>query len=617
MNEEEKKEIIKEVKQNIGAGHYKEAFLKLKGISAPDDDFVKQAKYASLFKSIPEDALELKKIRVAILATSTISHFSDILKYWLAGEGFAAEVHESIYDTIEQTILDPNSSLYDFGPEVVMLFINHRDVKCDVPPGSSSEDIHNAVTRAVEHYTALWEILRKNSRVFGNYEGTALWGCLNVLRSFNLEIAKAVVPGVTIFDLDYISSAYGKKKWHEARYWYHSKHAFALDATGLVAYDASKVIGSIKSSSKKCIVLDLDNTIWGGVIGDDEIKGISLGDGPDGEAFMDFQKYLLKLKDRGVILTVCSKNDEDIAKEPFTRHPHMQLKLDDITVFRANWDDKISNIRQIAAALNIGLDSLVFIDDNPAERQLVRSALPMVSVPELPEDPSDYISCLSGHSYFETVLFSEEDRTRSEYYRSNTTRSEFQKHFTNLSDYLRSLCMEMTMRDFDDFNLPRIVQLINKSNQFHLTTTRYNTNEIKAAQAESNKYCRYFTLRDRFGDNGLISVIILQRQGKDEFFIDTWVMSCRVLSRGVEEFICEEIISLARKIGCKKIIGKYIPTKKNKLAERLYERLHFRKKEEKWDGTAFWELSLDGETLPSYSTFIRKAGIENGVDVSI
>jgi FkbH-like protein len=625
MNIEEKKGILKEIRRGFHSGEYRRAFLKLNEISSPEDDFVRQVKYASLIKAVPQGVLELKKIRLAILATSTVSHFNGVLKYWLAKEGLDAQIYEGEYNTLHQTVLDSGSGLYEFNPDIVMIFTNHRDIKFKISFGASAEEIQEAVASSVDDFVALWKVLQENSNcfiiqnnadlpingVFGNYEGTALWADLNILRNFNLELSKAVFPGVVIFDLDYISSVYGKKNWHDARYWYHSKHAFDMDAIGMVAYQASKTIGSIKGYSKKCLVLDLDNTLWGGVIGDDGIEGIKLGNGPEGEAFVDFQKYLLQLKNRGIILAVCSKNEEDLAKEPFLNHPDMRIKLEDIVIFKANWEDKASNIKDIAASLNIGLDSIVFLDDNPAERELVRNFLPMVSTPELPLDPAGYISAVSSQSFFETVTFSQEDKVRSNYYRDNIKRYGFQEQFTNLSEYLQNLRMEIKVGEFDDFNLPRIAQLINKSNQFHLTTTRYSQTEVKAMRMDKNRYCRYFKMKDCFGDNGLISVIILKKQEDGALFIDTWVMSCRVLSRGVEEFICREIISIAQEAKCEKIIGKYIPTKKNKLASELYKRLCFEKVRE-IEGTTFWEFKL-AENIPVFKTFIKKVELESKV----
>jgi len=619
-----KREALKDIKQKIKAGKWRESFDSLAELSSPDDDFVLQTKYASLFKDMAEHLPELKKIRVAVLGSSTVTHFNDVLKFWLAREGFAASIYEAEYSTIHQTIIDPHSQLYEFKPDVVFVFTHYRDIKCELPAGSGPAVVEQTIAAAVNECVSLWKALRQKSnchiiqsnadlpyhRVFGNYETTPVWGPTHILRQFNLNLAKALEPGVSLLDLDFLASVYGRRKWHDSRFWYHSKHAFALDATGLVAHQLAKTIGAIKGTAKKCLVLDLDNTLWGGVIADDGLEGIILGHGPAGEAFVDFQRYVLKLKERGIILAVCSKNEEDIAKEVFLKHPDMVLKLEDIVVFKANWKDKAGNIRDIAESLNIGLDSIVFVDDNPAERELVKTVLPMVNVVRMPEDPSDYIEALCSGSHFETVLFSDEDTIRSTYYRSNIERAGFQSQFSDIADYLRSLDMEMIVGEFDEFHLPRIAQLINKSNQFHLTTTRYTESEISAIRQDKLRTGLYFKLKDRFGDNGLISAVILQQQPDASMVIDTWVMSCRVLSRGVEEFICSEIISLAHRQKCRKVIGKYIPTAKNKLVVDLYGRLHFHRTQET-QGTTLWELSLKDDS-PCYSSFIKKinAGIK-------
>jgi FkbH-like protein len=613
-----KEQVILEVKELIKAGDSKQAFRILNSVSSATDDFVLQIRYCNILKKLSREALGLRKIRLALLASSTVSHFKDILLYWLAKEGIDAELYEAEYNSIHQVILDPHSRLYDFKPEVVFIFTNYRDINCKVYLGMEFEEVRNAVLKQVNELVALWKVLQKNCncsiiqnnadlpypRMWGNYEGAALYGCLNVLRIFNLELAKAIIPAVTIFDLEHISSIYGKQRWHDSRYWYYAKYAFAPDASGLVAHAISKVICAINGASKKCIIFDLDNTIWGGLIGDDGMNGIVLGNGPDGEAYVDFQRFLLQLKSRGILLAVCSKNDEDSAKEPFLRHPEMQLKLEDIVAFKANWDDKASNIREIAEELNIGLDSVVFVDDSPAERELVREILPMVNVPEMPSDPAEYIPSLSSHSYFEAIAFSAEDSSRSDYYRDNVARCELKKESVSLEEYLKNLNMEMTVGTLDNFNLTRISQLINKSNQFHLTTTRYDEGEIKSMIANTNRTILYFRLKDRFGDNGLIAAVILDKNTQDSLFIDTWVMSCRVLSRGVEEFICSEIIALAQASGITKIIGKYIPTQKNKLVAQLYPRLYFKLVKED-NGTTLWELDLKNNK-PAYRTFINK-----------
>ncbi len=622
MKSADKKERLNRIKEDIGREKFEEAFLSLKRISEPEDAFFLQHKYCALFNSIPKDVIKLTNVRIAILAGSTVTHFVAVFKYWLAQTGLSAVIYEAGYDTVSQSILDPASSLYSFAPDITMIFTSYRDLKFDVGQGASIEDSNNAVEEAVEGYVTLWEQLKKNSSTFiiqnnadlpscrtlGNYEGTAPWGRVSLLRAFNVALAKAVQAGVALFDLEYISSVYGKRKWHDSRFWYHSKHAFSLDATGLVAFEAARLVGSIKGFSKKCLVLDLDNTLWGGIIGDDGVHGIVLGNGAAGEAFVDFQQYLLGLKNRGIILTVCSKNEEELAKEPFLQHPDMQLKLEDIAVFKANWEDKVANISAIADELNIGLEHMVFVDDNPAEREIVRKYLPMVAIPDMPEDPSGYIEALDRHCYFEVISFSDADQVRNEYYRDNVSRKQLRTQSRDLTEYLQSLRMEATVSRFDDLNLARIAQLINKSNQFHLTTTRYTETEIAAMMSDKQKHCLYFRLKDCFGDNGLISVVILEEQEGDTLYIDTWSMSCRVFARGMEQFIANEIVLLARQRNVQSIIGKYVPTRKNKIVSDLYEKLHFSLVQEQ-DGVTMWELPLTGNP-PVYETYINKLTLD-------
>ena len=614
----DKKAVIKDIKEDIKKRNFEKAFISLNRITDPEDEFVLQRKYSSLFKSIPEETLKLMRVRIAVLASSTTHHFCAILVYWLAKLGLLAEMYEAEYDTIKQSILDENSDFYKFDPDITIIFTNYRDLRLNNLQIDSNDNIKKRVNETVGEYVSLWRRIQQSSksyiiqnnadlpayRVLGNYEGTFLQGNINLLRNYNMKLVESVEPGVAIFDLDYISSLIGKSKWHDLRYWYHSKHAFLPDVTGLVAFEMSKLIGAVKGLSKKCVVLDLDNTLWGGIIGDDGLEGIILGTEADGEAFVEFQEYLLELKNRGIILTVCSKNDESLAKEPFLKHPDMIIKLDDIAVFKANWNNKIDNIKEIALDLNIELDSMVFIDDNPVERDMVRSFLPMVETPEMPEDPAAYIYELSRHSYFEAISFSEDDKGRSVYYQNKHEHNEFKNQFNNLSEYLQNLKMEAVTQDFDKINISRVAQLINKSNQFHLTNNRYTESEILKMELLDNKFCRCFKLKDCFGDNGLISVIILEEREDKVLFIDTWVMSCRVLSRGMEEFVCNEIISIAKKIGARTILGKYIQTKKNKLVSGLYERLLFSKVENNSMAT-FWELKVD-ENTRVYETFIKR-----------
>lgn len=615
----DKKQAIKELKEKNKFLDSRDVFSKIKDLSSPFDNYFLQTRFVSLFNNLNKEKLNLKKIRIAILATSTVSHFVEVLKFYLAKDGFDAEFYECDYGTLRQTILDTKSTFYKFNPEITLLFTGYRDVKFNVLHGANYSEIDNSVKQVVSEFTNLWKVLQENStsiiiqnnadipsfRILGNYEVSVQWSNINLLRMFNLELSKSVVPGVSIFDLDYISSLFGKKNWQDMHYWYYSKHMFCFDAIGLTSFEMAKTILAIKGFSKKCIVLDLDNTLWGGVIADDGLEGISIGEGtPSGEAFLNFQKYLIELKKRGIILAVCSKNFEETAMDVFLNHSDMQLKLNDFSAFKANFKNKAENIQEIATMLNIGLDSMVFIDDNPAERLLVKQLLPDVCVLDIPEDPSMFVQYLSSQSLFEIVQFSSEDLKRNEYYQDNAKREQTKKQFSDLKDYLQSLDMEAAVGDFDEYNLPRIVQLINKTNQFNLTTIRYSESEIRERLKNDMTIGRYYKLKDRFGDNGLIAIVILEKETDNSLTIDTWLMSCRVLSRGMEEFICNDIIEIAKQKGCARIIGKYIPTKKNKLVENLYENLKFVNVSKLGEKT-IWELNLNNYNQRQ-EVFIRK-----------
>jgi FkbH-like protein len=323
-------------------------------------------------------------------------------------------------------------------------------------------------------------------------------------------------------------------------------------------------------------VLDLDNTLWGGVIGDDGVDGLVLGQGSAlGEAFVAFQEYARELSRRGIILAVCSKNDAANAIEPFDKHPEMVLKRSDIASFVANWSDKVHNVRTIANELNIGLDSLVFVDDNPYERNLVREQLPVVAVPELPDDPARFPRALADAGYFEGLTVTEEDRARSAQYQYNRQRDELKASATDLQSFLRGMQMDLIYKSLDQLSLQRTVQLINKTNQFNLTTRRYSEDDILAVMCDQRAFGLQLRLVDRFGDNGIICVVIGRMQDEDALLLDTWLMSCRVLGRQVEPATLKLVAEHARKLGAKRLVGEYLPTKKNGMVRDHYARLGF------------------------------------------
>jgi FkbH-like protein len=353
--------------------------------------------------------------------------------------------------------------------------------------------------------------------------------------------------------------------------------------------------------------LDLDQTLWGGVIGDDGLEGIKLGQGSGvGESFAAFQRFVRDLANRGVILAVCSKNDEKIALEPFEKHPEMVLKKTDIVYFAANWNDKASNIRLIAKQLNIGLDSLVFVDDNPYERNQVRDELPMVAVPEMPEDPALYPDCLVSAGYFEAIALTSEDLIRSEQYQKNIEREKSQASFADISEYLKSLDMELIWGPFDPLSLPRVVQLINKTNQFNLTTRRYSEEEIKRFSADPKAVTLRCRLTDRFGDNGIIGIMIALEKEADDWVVDTWLMSCRVLGRKVEQAMLDLLVQEVSGRGGKRLMGRYIPTEKNGMVKDHYAGLGFESLGQDAGGETRWGLKAESKKKFDYSIQIKK-----------
>lgn len=582
------KQAVARARALLAAGDHAGAFAALRAGLRPEDDFTDQARVARAFARIDAGRLGLRPLKLAILAGSTVDHLAEVLRFWLAASGFAAEIHIAPYDTVTQTVLDPDSALYAFEPQVVWLFSTHRDVEVAFEPGASPAEVEAAVGAAVEERAALWRILQKrldalvlqnNADIpaddpFGNLAGATPWGQRTALRLYNARLAAAAPSGVAVFDLDHVAGLWGRARWTDPRYWHHSKHAVAPDATGTVAAAAARLLAGAMGLAKKCLVLDLDNTLWGGVVGDDGVAGIALGTGADGEAFVAFQRHLKALKERGVILAVVSKNEEAAARAPFESHPDMVLRLDDIAVFRANWTNKADNIQEVAETLSVGVDAMVFVDDNPAERDLVRRTLPTVEVIEMPEDPAHFVEALARAGCFEAVAFSAEDRRRARYYADNARRVELQRTAVDMAGYLDGLEMTAAVGVVDAFHLPRIAQLINKSNQFHLTGTRLTEREVERLAGREDIELFHVRLADRFGDNGLIAVLILRQDG-DALHVDTWVMSCRVLGRTVEEFIAGEVLARARRRGCRTVVGRYVPSPKNALVAGLYDRLGF------------------------------------------
>ncbi len=543
-----------------------------------------------------EDFSPLSPLRLATLSNGTTDFMTSAIAVSALRHGIAVDLVDVPFGMVAQQAFDANSKLYQGKPDVVLLALDHREL----PLGKNADEAlaHvEAICQAISETCGALIIVQTLAAVpeplFGNFD--SLYGPSPRARieSFNAGLLQMVEQGSQVLlDVAVIAATAGLDKWHDPVQWYLAKLPFAQTCLPLYADYVGRLLGAVKGKSRRCLILDLDNTIWGGVIGDDGLDGIVLGQGdPAGEAFLAVQRMALTLRDRGIMLAVCSKNTDEIARQPFREHPEMLLKEEHITVFQANWEDKASNIEAIAAELNLGLDSLVFLDDNPAERAQVRAALPDVAVPEIPGDPAFYPRILAAAGYFDAISFSSEDGDRVAQYQANAKRLEVKSKSRDLGDYLGSLDMVLTVKPFDDIARPRITQLVNKSNQFNLTTRRYTEQQIADFEADEKTRTFQARLEDSFGDNGIICIVICQV--RDEVWeIDTWLMSCRVLGRRVEEALLNTIALAAKTEGARFLNGLYIPTPRNELIKDHYQKLGFEFLEQQDDGAFLWRLDL-------------------------
>jgi FkbH-like protein len=537
-----------------------------------------------------KNALKLINKKIAVLASYTTHHLLGVMKLFLYKERISPQFYEGEFDGITMGLLDPDSEIFSFQPEILLLLTDQKDIKEFPPLSADQKRVDTWIQTTLEFYTNLWQhassvagcqifqtsFILPIYRPLGNMETNHLSSPTNCLKLLNLELVRKKPRNVTFIDMDYYSSYFGKRRWFDDKNYYLTKQGFSFDAFGLICAAFSKILSGTTGNVKKCLVLDLDNTLWGGVIGDDGPDGINLNSSDAvGEAFISFQKYLKKLRERGIILAICSKNDEDVAKAPFENHPEMVLSLNDIAFFLANWENKATNIQTISNALNIGIDSLVYFDDNPFERDIVKKFFPQVQVIEVPEDPALYVHALDSAMCFEWNQLTEEDLMRSDTYVTDRKRERLSSTVVDYDGYLQALEMKAVIGHPTPDEIARFVQLINKSNQFNLRTRRYSDAAISQMAGEPDKYSLItISLEDKFGKYGIISCIILIHND-DSAFIDTWVMSCRVLKRGVELAAFNAVCDSAREWGCNHIVGEYIPTKKNHMVADLLPFLGF------------------------------------------
>jgi len=561
-------------------------------------------KLMALAREGPED--ESSCARVAVLGFCTTHYYTQVLEGLGRSVGFPLATYESDYNAVEQAVLDQKSDLYTFNPDFVVFATAVQALRphlLNVPPSQRLERATQeaervcALARRAAKLPGVNVVVHKfvvpYERPWGNLTGRIEGSLSSAVRRMNeiLDHLAAETANIHLVDCDHIASVLGKRAWFDERLWFHSKSFCHPDALPHVASQALDLFRAVKGRLVKCLLLDLDNTLWGGILGDEGLQGIRLGALGDGQAYVAFQAYLQELRRRGILLAVCSKNDEEAARQPFREHPDMVLREEDIACFVANWDDKVHNVRRIAERLNIGLDSMVFIDDSPFERNLVRDLVPEVIVPEMPEDPAEYVPYLDSLNLFETVQVSVEDEKRTEMIRADVQRRGEATKFGDLNQYLASLGMSAAFEPVDEYHLPRAAQLVQRTNQFNLTTIRHTAAELQQMAQDPDCRVLYATLEDRFGDSGLVSVVVGRRVGEDMEIV-TWVMSCRVVSRRLEEFVLDRLVEAAREVGCRRLRGRYVPTRKNALVAGHYERLGFRRAESSPDGCTTWELDV-------------------------
>ena len=579
--------------------------MQFRSLEYPFDWEYLNRKKKSLKKELETSRDSFIEKKIAILGGSTTNELKLNLELFLLKEGIKPIFYESEYDRYYEDALF-SQELLEFKPDIVYVYSTIKNIKSFPSVTIKQKQNEKIFVYESKKLEMIWEnlfsklacvVIQNNfelpqTRIIGNSSFYLDGGNINFINKLNMFISESTnkYDNLYINDINYLSSLIGLEKWYDNEFWFNYKYAISFEGIAYVAHSVASIIKSIYGKNKKAIALDLDNTLWGGVIGDDGVNGIKIGsETAIGEAYEDFQKYIKNLKDIGIILTINSKNDLENALEGL-RHPSMILHKDDFFTIKSNWDLKSNNILESAREINIGEDSFVFIDDNPVERELVRSQLQNVAVPEIGNKIELFKNFIDRNNYFEIISLSKEDLERAKYYQDNQNREKEQQNYSNYSDYLRSLDMVAEIDEAKEVYLERIYQLINKTNQFNLTTKRYTKSEVEEIYKDPNQILLYGKLKDKFGDNGLISIIIGKQVG-DILEIPLWIMSCRVLKRDMEIAMLNELVDLAKKRGIEKLIGTYIPSKKNSMVKDHYKILGFDFVKEE-NNVFTWELKI-------------------------
>lgn len=539
----------------------------------------------------------LPELNMFLVGDSATQFLATAIRGMGRERGFHVNLQEADYDQVEQQLQSPDSELFRSGADYILIFqstrkaaLRHSRMTVQQQAAFAEERISFLASvcsnpALTNRHIICFNYPEMDDGIFGNYANKQPSSLPWQIRKLNVALMELSRerPNLFICDLSSIQNQLGREKMFAPNLYVNADLTLSLDALPLVSSRLLDIVCAIRGQVRKCLILDLDNTLWGGVIGDDGMEGIQIGHGIGiGKAYTEIQLWARKLRQRGIILCVASKNNEQTAREPFLHHPDMVLSLDDFAVFLANWETKVDNIQTIQRILNIGFDSMVFLDDSPFERQMVREAIPQIAVPELSDNPENWLEYLSALNLFETASSSEADQHRTRQYQEQAKRTVFAKSFSNEQDFLRSLDMKSRVEGLTAFNIPRVAQLSQRSNQFNLRTIRYTEAELQALAKDKQVIPLTFNLQDRFGDNGLIAVVILREIGPDSLFIENWWMSCRVLKRGMEAFTLNTLVERAEQAGYRYLVGEYLPTAKNQIVAGLFAGLGFRKDGERF-----------------------------------
>lgn len=576
-------------------------------------------------KSIKRTLLSMETTRIpkkiAVLGGSTTHDIIRILDLFLLDQGIEPSFYESEYAQYWQDAMFDNQELVEFSPDLIYVHTSNRNITSYPCMQDSKEAVDELLESQYKHFELMWEklqstyhcpIIQNNFefpfyRLMGNQDAADYHGRINFLTRLNQKFYEygQTHENFYINDIQYLSACYGLDAWADPFFWHMYKYALCLPAIPTLAFNVSNIIKSIYGKNKKALVLDLDNTLWGGIVGDDGVENLEIGQETSmGQVFTEFQQYIKEHKDIGIMLNVNSKNEEENAIAGLN-HPDGVLKPEDFILIKANWNPKSKNIVDIAQELNILPESLVFVDDNPAEREIVRAQVSGVAIPEI-EKPEHYIQILDKSGFFEVTKLSEDDKKRNEMYKANQERRQQEASFGNYEEYLHSLDMVGTIRPFEPMYMARIAQLTNKSNQFNLTTKRFTQSEIEQTAADEKHITLYGKLEDKFGDNGVVTVVI-GRVEEELLHMELWLMSCRVLKRDMEFAMMDEVIEKCCERGIKAIRGYYYPTAKNAMVKNFYELQGFTKISEDEAGNAVWEYQIPDE-------YVKKNNVIKVVD---